>query len=251
MKTLRVSAADRPPALKRRKLSEEVVRHIETAISSGEYGLGDRLPSERDFMAFFGVGRPSIREALFALRRMGLVELKTGERARVIAPTAGILVTELSGIVHHLLATPDGMRSFQQARCIFEAALAEHAARSATDEDVKALRKALLANQRAQGHPQRFVETDIGFHFAIARIARNSVIAALHVGIAEWLADQRLTSIRTSGSVAAAFAAHTKIFDAIAAHDVMGAGDEMRKHLGEVEGYYWSAWDGVVPAAGV
>ena len=44
---------------------------------------GDALPSERELMREFGVGRPAVREALFHLRSMGLIELRSGERARV------------------------------------------------------------------------------------------------------------------------------------------------------------------------
>jgi DNA-binding FadR family transcriptional regulator len=227
--------------LKRRKLYEDVVETIEKAIHAGEYAPGDRLPSERDLMAHFGVGRPSIREALFALRRMGLTELKNGERARVIAPTPSVLVGELSGVVRHLLAAPDGMRHFQQARAIFESALAEHAARHASAADIAQLQHALRANQEAVDDTRLFVETDIVFHLAIARIPRNPVFTALHAGISEWLADQRWTGLRIEGSETVAVAAHERIFKAIAAHDAIAAGEAMRDHLEQVEKYYWSA----------
>jgi GntR family transcriptional repressor for pyruvate dehydrogenase complex len=236
--TSTLTGGKRPP-MKRHKLYEEVVRHIEAAINSGEYKPGDRLPSERDLMDHFGVGRPSIREALFLLRRMGLVELKNGERARVVTPTAGALVGELSGVVHHLLAAPGGMRSFQQARAIFEAALAEYAARNASAEDIEVLRKALATSEEVRGDPNRFVQSDVAFHFAIAEATHNPIITALHVGIVEWLADQRLTSIHAQGSVQAAIDAHERIYSAIAAHDPVRAGEAMRAHLAEVETFYW------------
>ena len=55
----------------------------EEMIQDGQFGLGDFLPSERELMQHFGVGRPAVREALFALQRMGLVVVATGERPRV------------------------------------------------------------------------------------------------------------------------------------------------------------------------
>lgn len=242
--------AARPAPLKRRKLYEDVVQSIEMAIHSGEYAPGDRLPSERELMTHFGVGRPSIREALFALRRMGLMELKNGERARVIAPTPSVLIDELSGVVHHLLATPEGMRHFQRARTIFESALADYAARHATDEDIANLREALRANKRSVDDPRLFVQTDIDFHFVIAQIPKNPVFTALHTGISEWLADQRWTGIQVKGSKAVAAAAHARIFEAIAARDPAAAAEEMRAHLGQVERFYWSARDGEIAASG-
>ena len=73
--------------IRRRKLYEEVVVRLEAMIHEGELNPGDLLPSERELMLHFGVGRPAIREALFALHRMGLVIVANGERPRVSSPT--------------------------------------------------------------------------------------------------------------------------------------------------------------------
>lgn len=233
----------RPGPVVRRKLWESVAHQIEAAINAGLYSPGDRLPSERELMAQFGVGRPSIREALFALRGMGLINLKSGERARVAEPTPTTLVRELSGVAHRLIATPDGMRNFQHARSIFESALAEHAAREATAEDIETLKAALRANEAAIGDSQRFQRTDVEFHFVLAQIPRNPILTALHAGLADWLAKQRAISIHARGSVRAALVAHSRIFQAIADHDAEAAGHAMREHLAEVARYYWSAVD--------
>ena len=53
--------------IRRRKLYEDVVARLEQLIHSEELKPGEALPSERDLMLQFGVGRPAIREALFAL----------------------------------------------------------------------------------------------------------------------------------------------------------------------------------------
>lgn len=230
-----------PVKVKRRKLSDDVVKQLETAISDGVYLPGDQLPSERVLMAQFGVGRPSIREALFGLRRMGLIEMPPGERARVVRPTPGALVSELSGVVHHLLATPEGMRSFQQARSLFETALVDYAARHATVEDLNSLRAALEANERAVSNQKQFEKTDVAFHYVLAQIPHNPILTALHAGIAEWLAEQRSISILAAGSIPAALHAHKRIFEAIAAGNPDDAREAMAAHLKEVEEYYWAA----------
>ena len=62
----------------RKKLSDEVRTRIEDMIRSDRYPEGSLLPSERDLMTMFGVGRPSVREALFALETMGLVRIVNG-----------------------------------------------------------------------------------------------------------------------------------------------------------------------------
>ncbi len=65
-----------------KKLYEQVADHIAEAIRTKQYAPGDQLPSERELMERLGVGRSAVREALFALQRMGLVEVRSGTRAR-------------------------------------------------------------------------------------------------------------------------------------------------------------------------
>ena len=55
--------------VERKKLSDTVEEELEQMIRQGEIPEGDALPSERDLMAAFGVGRPSIRDALSGLAR--------------------------------------------------------------------------------------------------------------------------------------------------------------------------------------
>ena len=62
-------------AMPKRKRHEEVAEHIELLVLSHRIGIGSRLPSERELMERFGVGRSTVREALFKLNRMGLVQL--------------------------------------------------------------------------------------------------------------------------------------------------------------------------------
>ena len=89
--------------IRRRKLYEEVADHLERMIHDGDYAPSDQLPSERDLMREFGVGRPPIREALFHLRKMGLVEIRSGERARVTQPTPQFVIDALAGTARHML----------------------------------------------------------------------------------------------------------------------------------------------------
>ena len=56
-------------------MSDEVFDRLKAMIVSGECGPGGSLPSERELMARFGVGRPAIREAMQALANLGLVTI--------------------------------------------------------------------------------------------------------------------------------------------------------------------------------
>jgi GntR family transcriptional regulator, sialic acid-inducible nan operon repressor len=225
--------------LKRPRLSKQIAEILEQQICSRELEAGDELPSERDLMRQFNVGRPAVREALSNLQNMGLVELKSGARARVVVPSPAAVMSSLAGSARYLLSDANGVRHFQEARLLFETGLVRDAAKLASAEDISDLKKALAANREAIGHVRRFEETDIGFHYAIAKIPRNPIYISLHGAILDWLVDQRRVSLNYPGQNRTAYEAHAAIFDAIEAKREDDATKFMREHLTQVADLYW------------
>lgn len=224
--------------IERTKLSEQVTRQLEEDIVKERFSPGDQLPSERTLMAQFGVGRPAIREALFSLQKMGLVELSSGSRAKVIRPTPAVVLDGLSGVMGHLLSNVDGQHHFQEARAVFESAMARHAAACVRTDDVAPLRAALHANAEAVGDEAEFKRTDIALHRAIAAIPGNPVYTAVHDAMAEWLDDRRAVALEEAGQDRVALDAHERIVEAVVRGDPDAADAAMRAHLDQHYGVY-------------
>ena len=194
-------------------------------------------------MRDFGVGRPAVREALVHLRNMGLIEIRSGERARVTRPTPQVVIGALSGSARHMLASPGGVRDFQSARIFFETGLARHAALYATDEDLADFEAALEENRQSIGDLSRFERTDVAFHYVLAIIPRNPIFTAIHDALAEWLLEQRRTTL-APGQFEKVYVAHRKIFKAVAARDPDKAEAAMREHLEYVARRYADVVEG-------
>ncbi|MEU6760862.1 GntR family transcriptional regulator [Streptomyces sp. NPDC046685] len=62
----------------RRPKYQRIADALRTAIQSGEYGPGDRLPGENDLMATYEVARMTARQALGVLQNEGLAEARKG-----------------------------------------------------------------------------------------------------------------------------------------------------------------------------
>jgi GntR family transcriptional regulator, sialic acid-inducible nan operon repressor len=230
--------------IRRRKLSEEAAFRLEAMIRDGTFPPGTMLPPERELMKVFSVGRASIREALFALSRMGLVELRNGERARVTTPTPQTLISELAGAARHFLSQPNGGAWFQEARGLFEIGIARIAAERASDDEIALLKHALDANTAARGDACRFERTDVAFHYSLAAITGNPIFTAVHDALVEWLTSQRTLTLRVPGAETCAHASHCRIFDAVAARDPHAAAKAMQQHLEEVAGFLKRAPEG-------
>ena len=229
--------------IRRSKIYHEIARRLENQILEGTLNPGDALPSERELMERHGVGRPAVREALLSLEKAGLIAIQNGERARVVRPSAANLVGELGSAARYLLAQPDGVRQFQQVRQFFEIGLVRFAAQHASEEHLARLAEALAANEASLGDITSFARTDVNFHFVLAEIPRNPIFVALHLALAEWLTEQRASTLTRRGAARKALRSHRAIFKAIKARDVEAAEDAMRQHLAEVEKMYWAVKD--------
>ncbi len=228
---LPVTAAPVAPIV-RRKLGQEVQDRLLADIRAGVYPVGCLLPSERELMAQFGVGRPAIREGLQALEGMGLVSITHGEGTRVQPLSADSVISQISASVIHLLAG-DGrlLDHLKEARLAFETAMARSAAARATPDDVARLRAALDTHQGSLGNPTRFLETDLELHRVIATISGNAVYVALSHAMLQWLSNFHQDLVRAPGAEAVTFAEHVRLVECIARNDAEGAAQAMEEHL--------------------
>jgi DNA-binding FadR family transcriptional regulator len=220
--------------VQRKKLWEEVALRLRAMIEDGTYSEGTFLPSEGDLMQLFGVGRPSIREALFALHLNGLVAIASGERARVTVPSPDALLFHLSGVARHFLTQSGGLEHFHETRAIFETGVARISAQRRTGEDIARLGQALKANIAAKGDPTRFARTDVAFHYVLAATARNPIFTAVHDAIVEWLTNQRTAALRAPDAEEIAARGHQRIFEAVADGNPDAAAAAMSEHLAEI-----------------
>jgi GntR family transcriptional regulator, sialic acid-inducible nan operon repressor len=237
--------------IRREKLSDLAAQRLEALIRDGTFPTGTMLPSERELMKIFHVGRTSIREALYALHRQGLIRLRTGERPKVTTPTPETLITELSGAARSFLAQPGGLEHFQEARALLEVGIARLAAQRCTDDDIVKLRCALDANIAARGDLEQFERTDVAFHYVLATITRNPIYAAVHDALVEWLTSQRTISLQVAGAEDAALEGHREVFEGVVRRDPEGAARAMEDHLASVAALIRRAMVGDDGQAGV
>ena len=215
----------------RKKLSDTVEEELELMIRQGEFTEGDALPSERELMEVFGVGRPSIRDALSALARKGLVKISSGERTRVTRPSADHLISELSGMSKDFLSQPGGIKYFDQLRQFIESSLVRYAAEYATELQIASLEKALALNERAIPNVEQFVQTDVNFHRVIAGIPENPIFLAIHQALADWVIAARPGIPNPEVHNQQSYDAHAEILQNIRAKDIDGADRALKAHL--------------------
>lgn len=216
----------------RQKLSEKVRVELLEMIDGGTLGLGESLPSERELMARFGVGRPAIREAMQSLETLGLIEIRHGGRARVAEPSVGRMVDQVSATMKHLLAnSPATLENLKEARATFEREMARIAAKKRSSADITRLREILSDQADATADPARFRSLDGRFHREIAAISGNPIFSALIDALFRWLADFHVDLVSVPGLERLTLGEHRQILEAIERGYGEAAAAAMTDHL--------------------
>ena len=211
------------------KLYRRIADSVADAIESGQYKLGDRLPTERELAEQFGVSRPTLREAMIALEMLGMIEARHGlgiyvtSNARPAAPT-----NELDFEI--------GAFELIEARRLFEGEAAALAATAITDDQIRELES--LIERMAREEEIQGEDADREFHMVIARASGNGAIIATIENLWDWrdrsaLARNILTRARGMG-LEPRIVEHRRVFEALKAHDPAAARQAMRDHLERV-----------------
>lgn len=224
------------PALRPRRprnLAHQLVEGMTARIKCGQLKAGDKLPTESELVAAYGVSRTVVREAISHLQAAGLVETQHGVgtfvRERAAEPIFRIDPGEMSTVMDVLAVL--------ELRISLESEAAGLAAQRRSDEQLERLRQALAAlieNVEAAGDA---ASPDYLFHLQIAQATNNPHFAGLmsylgnmviprnRVNTAQLAQEDRVEYLRRVNRE------HQDIFEAIERRDPDAARAAMRTHL--------------------
>ncbi len=171
-------------APRRSVLVDLVIAQLRTQITSGEWPVGSRIPTEPELVELLGVARNTVREAVRALAHNGLLDIRQGSGTYVLA------TSELAGVMQRRFADSD-RDQLAEVRGVLEAAAARLAARRRTERDLSQLDKALDRRERAweSGDAGAFVDADTSLHLAVVASAHNEVLTEMYADLGEVLRD--------------------------------------------------------------
>lgn len=85
--------------LKRKSISDQIFDILKEKIISNQWKPGDKIPSETELAASFGVSRLSARTAIQRLSALGLVEIRVGDGTYIKGYPLDNLLTEGSELL--------------------------------------------------------------------------------------------------------------------------------------------------------
>jgi GntR family transcriptional repressor for pyruvate dehydrogenase complex len=218
--------------IKQIRVSDEIVNQMKNLISEGTLKPGDQLPPERELIKEFGVSRPTLREALKSLVAMGFLEAKQAKRTFVKSMISERMQDPLS-----LLIKTDTQKIFDliEVRKAMEAWSAFHAARRATEEDIKQLESIIKEMKEAFEKGRNWEKEDADFHLAIAQATHNTIQTHIMSTIYDLLKESVARVFTDRAKVKKLLQQHYRIFTAIKNHSAEKARDRTLEHLDYVD----------------
>lgn len=216
----------------KQNLADRLARRIRTLIQEGEYSEGDRLPSIMAMARSFGVGHPTLREALKKLETMGVVEIRHGSGVYVARSHEVLVVAapDYSGTVTKKL-----LIDLIQARMPLEIHSVMYAVRNATAENLAEMRRLLTTAGENLDDDDVLNSVNMSYHREIALASGNTVLAQLLEVVGELFGDEQRLILGIFGSRDRDHQEHLNILDAIEQRNESVAVERMRTHLEGVE----------------
>ena len=208
-------------------LYEQVVERLRAFISGQNLQPGDRLLSERELAERLGVSRTSVRQALTALRVMGLVDIRHGDGVYLQRVPEDLATTLASEVANAEVDHP----MIWEVREGVEVQAARLAARRRAPEELENMRAALASMERSIADGGEGIDGDRLFHRAIVAATHNRMLARLVEQIAEAIDRTSEASLTLPGRAPVSLEAHRAILAAIDAGDEDAAAEAMRRHI--------------------
>lgn len=221
--------------VKSKRLYEDIVEQIQQLISGGELKPGDKLLSERELADRLQVSRVSVREAIRSLEMLGFIEIRHGEGTFVRDTNADDVIRPLA----MFLAVERGsLLDMFEVRRIFETSTAALAAERATDDEIEHIGHLLdkMKDSIRRGDSEKGEEYDAGYHYAVAEATHNNLlIKLLRTVHEEWSkavsAGSQQLLLDSANNGQKIIDQHTRVLEAIKAHDPATASQAMLDHV--------------------
>jgi GntR family transcriptional repressor for pyruvate dehydrogenase complex len=183
--------------IKTKSLRSQVYTTLKARLMKGAWQEGEKLPSEHEFCALFGVSRVTIRAALQQLEILGLVETKHGGGTFVKKFSISRNVDTLHPLIQ--IQKNQDLITVMEYRKIIEKGTIGLAQGKITPDDIACLEQTYAIMADESRDIEEYTQADIDFHRYLARVSGNSMIIKVYDLINEILSTTMRDFIQLAG----------------------------------------------------
>jgi DNA-binding FadR family transcriptional regulator len=214
-------------AVKRKKIRDVVAGELKAYIAGRRLKPGDRLPTETQLAAQFGVSRLSLREATKSLEFLGILEAKPG-----LGLTVGqVRLEQVTEYLHfHPALQQASAAELIETRIVIETGVLPHVVRRMRD-DPAIYRQLNRLNDRLRKTRTlaRWIATDIALHRFLVEASGLAPLVAFNDLLTVFF--QRFRESVRQAELKQGIDSHQRLIDALRNGRLELAGDELRRHI--------------------
>jgi DNA-binding FadR family transcriptional regulator len=217
---------------------EQTAKLLELIRERG-FGPGDKLPSERDLAALFGMSRSAVRETLIRLDTLRIVESrpKSGVYLQPYGAERSIEAMVLFADTNMPLTAAEVAQAVE-LRSILESESMRLACLRRTQEDLDHLQQILHDSEVAMARGETLAEFDPLFHKAIVAATKNDVLLRFINVFYLMSRKRRQVYFQVPDQSRRSHLQHLKLYGAIEKQDAELGQRILRRHLKGVDAYF-------------
>jgi len=200
---------------------------------------GDKLPSERDLAAEFGMSRGAVREALIRLDTLRIIESrpKSGIYLQPYGAERSIEAMVLFAETNTPLSAAEVAQSVE-LRSVLETEALRLACLRRTPDDLERLQALLAESEAIVRRGASLADIDAEFHKAIVAATKNDVLLRFINVFYRMSRQRREIYFDTPNQSRRSHAQHLQLYRAIEQQDVEAGLQILRRHLKGVDTYF-------------
>ncbi len=216
-------------SVKRVSVTKQVAESIKESIISGQFAVGEKLPTEARLCEILQVSRSSVREAMQALQVEGYVELIPGRGAFVSDNNSHDYDTVRKWFIESVPTLED----YTEVREAIEPLAIRMAIQRGTEEELETLLKIHkdFINAEKEKNISLMAKLDEEFHTQIVLMSHNALLNKINTLLAAELKKYRVMSISVKEHSDNTIREHELICESLKNRDARLATSAMLKHL--------------------
>lgn len=207
-------------SLKSESVVQRVINCLTDAMVNKELKPGDKLPTEPELAAAFGVARTSVREATKILTYMGVLESRRSEGTFV---SSGFQESMIDPMVYGIILNQgEDFQSLIELRELTEVGILRLAIKKQSQEGLELIRRRLEEFEAAAAREGDVLEAvfqaDNNFHDAVSALCQNSLVDKINrvVRMLTYaVRHETVETMLTTGRVHELIQAHWRIYEVL------------------------------------
>lgn len=224
--------------IKQKTVVAQVMEQIRDLIASGEYNVGDKIPTEGELAEMFGLGRSSIREALKVFNYLGILESKAAlgtfvsDRTNVSSEALSWAILLGKNELYEMVEIRGALENWTLLKLSQEAKADPEVLKKLADELEAVLQNLKTAIER--NSIEELINADYDFHRVLIKHCGNSLFTTIYDLLRDFMFEEIKATYVIYDSYDFAVDEHRVIIDSIRSGDGARMQSSLKKHINDI-----------------